>query len=173
MATHSSIISWRIPWIEVLGRLQSMGSYRVEHELSNLAHVCIPWNDKCPLPVLWPLLSFPNLLAYFCSTLTASSFKIWNSSAEIPSPPLALFIVILPKAHLTSHSRMSGSRWVITLSCLSVSLRLFFWYSFCVYSFQLFIISSTSVSSCCFCHLLCPSLHEMFPWCLQFSRRDL
>ena len=49
-----------------------------------------------------------------CSTFTASSFRIWNSSTGIPSPPLALFIVILPKAHLTSHSRMSGSRWVIT-----------------------------------------------------------
>ena len=47
-----------------------------------------------------------------CSTFTASSFKIWNSSTGIPSPPLALFIVMLPKAHLTSHSRMSGSRWV-------------------------------------------------------------
>ena len=28
----------------------------------------------------------------------------------IPSPPLALFIVMLSKAHLTSHSRMSDSR---------------------------------------------------------------
>ena len=44
-----------------------------------------------------------------CSTFTASSFRIWNSSTGIPSPPLALFIVMLPKAHLTSHSRMSGS----------------------------------------------------------------
>ena len=26
MATHSSIPTWRIPWTEVLGRLQSMGS---------------------------------------------------------------------------------------------------------------------------------------------------
>ena len=34
-----------------------------------------------------------------CSTFTASSFKIWNSSTGIPSPPLALFIVMLPKAH--------------------------------------------------------------------------
>ena len=34
----------------------------------------------------------------------------------IPSPPLALFEVMLPKAHLTSHSRMSVSRWVITSS---------------------------------------------------------
>ena len=43
-----------------------------------------------------------------CSTFTAPSFRIWKSSTGIPSPPLALFIVMLPKAHLTSHSRMSG-----------------------------------------------------------------
>ena len=54
-----------------------------------------------------------------CSTFTASSFRIWNSSTGIPSPPLALFVVTLPKAHLTSHSRMSGSRWVIWPSWLS------------------------------------------------------
>ena len=29
MATHSSILAWRIPWTEELGRLQSMGSQRV------------------------------------------------------------------------------------------------------------------------------------------------
>ena len=49
-----------------------------------------------------------------CSTFTASSFKIWNSSTGMPSPSLALFVVMFPKAHLTSHSRMSGSMWVIT-----------------------------------------------------------
>ena len=53
-----------------------------------------------------------------CSTSTTSSFRIWNSSTGIPSPPLALFIVMLSKAHLTSHSRMSGSRLVITPSWL-------------------------------------------------------
>ena len=31
-------------------------------------------------------------------------------TAQLESPPLALFVVMLPKAHLTSHSRMSGSR---------------------------------------------------------------
>ena len=61
-----------------------------------------------------------------CSTFTASSLRIWNSSAGIPSPPVAFFIVMLPKAHLTSHSRMSGSRWVITTSWLSGSLSFFF-----------------------------------------------
>ena len=52
--------------------------------------------------------------------------RIWNSSTRIPSPPLALFIVMLPKAHLTWHSSMSGSRWVITSLWLSGS-----WRSFC------------------------------------------
>ena len=32
MATHSSILAWRIPWIEEPGRLQSMGSQRVRHD---------------------------------------------------------------------------------------------------------------------------------------------
>ena len=32
MATHSSILAWRIPWTEDPGRLQSMGSQRVRHE---------------------------------------------------------------------------------------------------------------------------------------------
>ena len=31
MATHSSILAWKIPWTEEPGRLQSMGSQRVGH----------------------------------------------------------------------------------------------------------------------------------------------
>ena len=33
MATHSSILAWRIPWTEEPGRLQSMGSQRVKMSL--------------------------------------------------------------------------------------------------------------------------------------------
>ena len=32
IATHSSILAWRIPWTEELGGLQSMGSQRVGHD---------------------------------------------------------------------------------------------------------------------------------------------
>ena len=32
MATHCSILAWRIPWTEELGRLQPMGSPRVRHD---------------------------------------------------------------------------------------------------------------------------------------------
>ena len=42
-----------------------------------------------------------------CSTFTTSSFRIWNSSTGIPSPPQALFVVMIPKAHLTLHSKKS------------------------------------------------------------------
>ena len=82
-----------------------------------------------------------------CSTLTASSFRISNNSTGILSPQLALFVVMLPKAHLTSHSRMSGSRWVITSSFLSGSWRSCLYHS-SVYSCHLFLISSASVLYC-------------------------
>ena len=75
-----------------------------------------------------------------CSTFTASCLRTWNSSAGIPSSPLALFIVMLAKSPLTSHSKISGSRWVITPLCLSGSLRSFL-YGSSVYSCYLFLIS--------------------------------
>ena len=33
MATHSSILAWKVPWTEEPGRIQSMGSQRVRHDL--------------------------------------------------------------------------------------------------------------------------------------------
>ena len=79
------------------------------------------WNENWPFPVLGTLLSFPNLLAYWMQHFDSIIFQDlkqlnWNS---IPS--LASFVVMLPKAHLTSYSRMSDSRWVITLLWLSGS----------------------------------------------------
>ena len=55
------------------------------------------WNENWLFPVLWPLLSFPICWRIERSTFTASSFRIWNSSTGIPSPPLALFIVMLSR----------------------------------------------------------------------------
>ena len=142
------------------------------------------WGQLCgSLSILWHCLSlglewkltffqscghcwvFQTCWHIECSTFTASSFRIWNSSTGMPSPPLALFVVMLPKAHLTSHSRMSGSRWVITPLWLSGSWRSFS-YSSSVYSCHLFLISSASVRLIHFCPLLSPSLHEMSPWYL-------
>ena len=39
MATHSSILAWRIPWLEEPGGLESTGSQRVGHDCSDLVHM--------------------------------------------------------------------------------------------------------------------------------------
>ena len=108
-----------------------------------------------------------------CSTFTASSFRVWNSSTGIPSPPLALFLVMLSKAHLTFHVRMSGSRWVIISLWLSGSWR-YFLYSSSVYSCHLFLMSSASVRSIPFLSFIEP----FFAWnvpliALIFLKRSL
>ena len=92
-----------------------------------------------------------------CSTFTASSFRIWNSSAGIPSPPLALFVIILPKAHT----------WLHTLGCLAqvsdhtimvIWVIKTFIYNSSVYSCHLFLISSASVRSLLFLSSIKPIL---------------
>ena len=108
-----------------------------------------------------------------CSTFTASSFRIWNSSVGIPSSPLALFVVMLSKAHLTSHCKMSGSRWVITTLWLCGSWKSFF-YSSSLYSCHLFLICSVSVRSIQFLSFIEP----IFAWnvplvSLIFLKRSL
>ena len=66
---------------------------------------------------------------------------------------------MLSKAHLTSHSRMSGSKSVITPSWLSGSWRSFF-YSSSVYFCHLFLISSSSVRSISFLSFI----ESIFGW---------
>ena len=80
---------------------------------------------------------------------------------------------MLPKAHLSSHSRMSGSRWMITLSWLARSWRSFL-YSYSMYSCHLLLISSASVRSISFLFFLVP----IFAWnvllvSLIFLKRSL
>ena len=84
-------------WKFTVHVLLKPGLENFEHHFASMWHECNcavvwtffgiaflwDWNENCPFPVLWPLLSFPSLLAY-----RASSFRIWNSSAGIPSPPL-------------------------------------------------------------------------------------
>ena len=136
-----------------------------EHYLANMRNEC-----KCA--VVWAFLALPffgigmktdlfqscghcwvfQICWHIeCSIITASSFRIWNSSAGIPSPPLALFVVMLPKALLISHSGMSGSRWLITLLWLSGSWRSFLYSS--VYSCHLFLISYASIFVLYWAHL--------------------
>ena len=103
--------------------------------------------------------SFPDLLVYWVQHFNTSSFRIWASSAGIPSPLPALFVVMLPKAHLTLHYTMSGSSWVTKPSWLAGSLRPLF-YSSSVHSCHLFLIPSAFVRSFPFLSFIVP----IFEW---------
>ena len=57
MATHSSTLAWRIPWVEEPGGLPSMGSQRVRHDwATSLSHFTfMHWRRKRqPTPVFLP-----------------------------------------------------------------------------------------------------------------------
>ena len=121
--------------------------------LNNLQHILVSIWNECNRMVVWTFFPLPffgigmktdlfqscdhcwlfQICWHIkCSILTASSFRIWNSSAGIPSPPRGLFVVMLPKARLTPHSRMSGSRWVTKLLGSSRSLRPFLYILLCI-----------------------------------------
>ena len=57
MATHSSILAWRIPWTEEIDGLPSMGSHRDTTERLLLSHFSrvrlyvTPWTVACQAPL--------------------------------------------------------------------------------------------------------------------------
>ena len=63
MATHSSILAWKIPWTEEPGRLQSMGSHRVGHDLvtkqQRMGHMDLPYKASVPHRLIAKALSKP------------------------------------------------------------------------------------------------------------------
>ena len=63
------------------------------------------WNENWPFQSCGHYWVFQICWHIECSSLTASSFRTWNSSAGFPSPPLVLLVVMLLKVYLTSHSR--------------------------------------------------------------------
>ena len=110
--------------------------------LENFEHYFASMWDECNCAVVWAFFGigirektdlfqpcghcwvFQICWHVDCSTFTVSSFRV--------CPQLALFIVMFPKAHLTLHSRMSGSRSVITPWWLSGSLRSFYIVLLCI-----------------------------------------
>jgi len=55
MATHSSVIAWRIPGTGQPGGLPSVESHRVRHDWSDLAAAAAGWGGLCPCSHFWEL----------------------------------------------------------------------------------------------------------------------
>ena len=83
MATHSSVLLWRIPGMEKPGRLPSMGSHRVGHNWHDIAavgaldcHIYIDIKDLC-------FLYSPHVIYYFYCLSNENSLTLLFLSTVI------------------------------------------------------------------------------------------
>ena len=68
------------------------------------------WKKKLTFSSPVAIAEFSKFADILSAALSQHHLLGFRKSTGFPSPPLALFVVMLPKAYLTSHSRMSGSR---------------------------------------------------------------
>ena len=156
--TYCWSLAWRILSITLLGCEMSAILQQFKHSLALLSFgIGIKLTFSSPAATA----EFSKFAGIVSASLSQHHLLEWNSSTGIPSPPLALFVVMLLEAHLTSHSRMSGSWWVITLLWLSGSWS--FLYTSSVYSCHFFLISSASVRSKLFLSFIVPIYAWKFP----------
>ena len=99
MATHSSILTWRIPWTEKPGRIKSMGSQRVGHDwvneqqhgclcaqlLSHVRHFAVPWTVARQAPRPWDF----SIQEYWNRLQSPSSGDLPHPEIKPMSPALA------------------------------------------------------------------------------------
>ena len=98
MATHSSILTWRIPWTEEPGGLQSMGSQRVGHNWSDFARTHAP-PVPC-LPAFSPSASSPtspvkHYTAQLHQVKPISMLLLISSAWKVPFPLLCTWQLVL------------------------------------------------------------------------------
>ena len=121
MATHSSILAWRIPWTEEAGGLQSMGLQRVRHDWINLACTQLyhmftsvqllsrvqlfvtPWTAACQAS-----LSITN--SWSISKLMSIK-SVMPSNHLILCCPLLLLTSIFPSIRVFSNESALHIRW--------------------------------------------------------------
>ena len=108
MATHCSILAWRIPWTEKPGGLQSMGSQWVRHEWATITpHVSLLWGTFSSSPSNF---AFKPLI--LCAEKTLIHFVFWFLKIFVAYVPSTIpsscdkYLIILEMealAHLETH----------------------------------------------------------------------
>ena len=116
MATHSSILAWKIPWTEERGRPQSMGSLRVRHDWATSLSI-IYFRVRLALSS-----SVPPIFSRGCSRFsqTLKGMRLWGMRTKLRtlvSSAVAVTLRSLPcslssgmPSCLPAHSELSQSR---------------------------------------------------------------
>ena len=134
MTSHSRILAWRIPWTEEPGRLQSMGSQGVRHDLSDCAcsmrvlvwHVgsSSPIRDQTQTPYIRSLKSQPLDQREVAGHIDVL-YKIYKFILKVLEGNLKIdyFIICRPEGTCAGQ-QVSVSAWVLCWWLWRVSLRL-------------------------------------------------
>ena len=104
MATHSSILAWRIPWTEEPGGLQSIGSQRVGHD----------WTQPSVCPCKGKTVGWYTTLCQLGHTL-AGAFSL------LPTATISLLADPFPTQGSSWHNFWVRQSLEAQLSCLCVS----------------------------------------------------
>ena len=92
MATHSSILAWRIPWTEKLGRLQSMGVTKSGTRLFSIPMTCFKigsFTSHKKIPNIFSLEN--NLLEYHFVHFLLEYFQVsWYFSFALSNMPMSV-----------------------------------------------------------------------------------
>ena len=119
MATHSSVLAWRIPGTGEPGRLPSMGSHRVGHDWSDLAAAAV-----CFLH-LWLYFYFAN--KFICTVFLDSTYKRYYT--------ILVFLFLTYYMILVSRSiHVSVNGTISFLSMIEQYSIVYVYYIFFIYS---------------------------------------
>ena len=107
MATHSSILAWRIPWTEEPGELQSMGSQRVRHDWA--ANTPLRKQELCPQMAFGLQLHHQHFLGLQGACLTAdfglaSLYNCMSQFLQISSVSLCICLCLSVSTHTYTHT---------------------------------------------------------------------
>ena len=125
MATHASILAWRIPWTEEPGRLQSIG-HRVRHDWSDWAHTHADNFKQCQgLTPLLPSTDHSHLyLSPPVATASPTDYSACQSSifTQWLSPGLLITSSSLPLRPRGENSSLYMFPWVSKTPTHTLSL---------------------------------------------------
>ena len=95
MATHSSTLAWKIPWMEEPGRLQSMGSQRVRHDWVTSLHLIMSDDEHLFMGLLAIWISSMEKWNVYFSLLSIGLFvsfyqAMWTVLCILENNPLSV-----------------------------------------------------------------------------------
>ena len=122
MATHSSILAWKIPWTEEPGGLQSMGAWRVGHDRAT---------EHAVMVILFLIFWEPSIL--FSSGYTNLQSHLTVKEGSFFSTPSPAFVICRVLNH--DHSDHYEVIPHHNLICISLIINVEHFFCVCVYGY--------------------------------------